>query len=41
MHEYVQKSISTTRPRRPASVSGLPPGVPSHAEMPANSGAGP
>ncbi len=41
MHEYVQKSISTTRPRRPASVSGVPPGVSSQAEMPVNSGAGP
>ena len=41
MHEYVQKSISTTRPRRPAIVSGLPSGVSSQVWMPVNSGAGP
>src|ERR1700761_8313889 len=41
MHEYVQKSISTTLPRRPARVSGLFPGVLSQATMPVKSGAGP
>jgi hypothetical protein len=34
----VQKSISTTRSRNPAMVSG---GEPNQAEIPANSGAGP
>ena len=41
MHEYVQKSTSTTLPRRPASVSGASPGVFSQWSMPANSGAVP
>src|SRR5665213_653175 len=41
MHEYVQKSIRTTRPFSPATVSGRPPGVWSHREMPANGGACP
>ena len=34
MHEYVQKSTSTTFPRRAASVSGLPFGVLIHVSMP-------
>ena len=38
MHEYVQKSISTTLPRSCASVSGFEL---NQAEIPAKSGAGP
>ncbi len=41
MQEYVQKSTSTTLPRREARVSGLPPGVFSQCAIPCNSGAGP
>ena len=39
MHEYVQKSTSTTFPRRPASDSGASPGVLSQSSMPRSSGA--
>ena len=41
MQEYVQKSTSTTRPRRPEIVSGRPPGVCSHRVIPVKAGAGP
>ena len=41
MHEYVQKSTSTTLPRREASVSGRSPGVFSQCELPVNCGARP
>ena len=41
MHEYVQKSTSTTWPFSPAMVSGWSPGVLSHLVMPAKAGAGP
>ena len=41
MHVYVQKSISTTRPRSPASFSGRRPGVLNHCWVPWISGAVP
>src|SRR6266702_2581929 len=41
MHVYVQKSISTTRPRSEASVSGLPAGVLNHRSVSVKSGAVP
>src|SRR5438874_2153288 len=41
MHVYVQKSISTTRPRSDASVSGLPPGVLNERSVSVKSGAVP
>ena len=41
MHEYVQKSRSTTLPRSPASVRGLPPGVLTQVSIPRISGAVP
>ena len=41
MHEYVQKSTRTTLPRRPASVSGVSPGVFSQCAMPVIAGAAP
>ena len=39
MQVYVQKSISTTWPRRPASVSGRSPGVLNQSSVPVNAGA--
>ena len=39
MHEYVQKSTSTTLPRSDASAAGRPPGGLSQCEMPTKSGA--
>ena len=41
MHEYVQKSTSTTLPRSAASDSGRLPGVFSQSAMPVKSGAVP
>src|SRR5882724_9014319 len=41
MHEYVQKSISTTWPARSAGVSGAPPGVLSQPVIPVSGGAWP
>ncbi|CNJ44634.1 Uncharacterised protein [Mycobacterium tuberculosis] len=41
MHEYAQKSISTTLPRNDARSIGLPPGVLSHWVIPTMAGAGP
>ncbi len=41
MHVYVQKSTSTTRPRSPASESGLSPGVLNQSSVSVNSGAWP
>src|SRR5437763_14555843 len=41
MHVYVQKSISSTRPRSDASVSGLPPGVLNERSVSVKSGAVP
>ena len=38
-HEYVQKSTSTTLPRRPVSESGRDPGVLIHLVIPAKLGA--
>src|SRR3984957_20872798 len=41
MQVYVQKSISTARPRSEASVSGLSPGVLNQSSVSVNSGAAP
>ena len=41
MHEYVQKSTSTTFPRKPARDSGWSPGVFSQCAISVNSGAAP